>query len=60
MDWIVRHGTFMFIVSIASSIWVMKALSGTYLDLLLSFGLSYLVWTFQCIYYVISGILRME
>ncbi len=60
MDWIIRNGTLMFIVSIASSIWIMKALSGTSFDLLISCGLSYLVWTIQCMYYVISNILKLD
>lgn len=60
MDWIIRNGTLMLIVSIASCIWIMKALSVTSFNLLLSCGLSYLVWTIQCIYYVISSILKLD
>ncbi|AYA78065.1 hypothetical protein DOE78_23160 [Bacillus sp. Y1] len=60
MNWIIRHGTLMFIVAIASLIWCMNVLPGDYISLALSWGLTYLVWTAQCIVYVILGILKIN
>lgn len=60
MDWIIRHGTLNILVTMVSLIWCEIIQQGNLVSIVVACGVGYVIWSIQCILYVLFGIAKVN
>ncbi|WML46605.1 hypothetical protein RCG23_13160 [Neobacillus sp. PS3-34] len=58
MTWIIRHATFMCFIVLAVTVWDFVFYPGDYKILFMTWGIAYIIWSFECFFYFCIGVIR--